>query len=147
MKKGVVLVLACSVVAVGLYFMSPSHKGTIPSPQPEAPIEIAKNVEPLLASESRSGNAQLPPELEDLVNDLDTQLAQEDEGISAPRQQPPQVREPENVAEQAQLALEMGYIDDSQLPEFHRQREHLNSIIQEQQESEMAQALEEGVSP
>jgi hypothetical protein len=55
--------------------------------------------------------------------------------------------QPENVPEQARLALEMGYIQESQLPEFHRQREELNSIIQAQQESEMSEAVEEGVTP
>jgi hypothetical protein len=142
MKKGVVLVLACFLVAVGWYVARPSSK----SAQNDK-TELARNAEQLVTSEAISSNGNLSPELDDLVADLDRELATEDEDISASRPQLPQRLEPEDVAEQTQLALQMGYIDEGQVPEFQRQRERLNAIIQEQQESEMGEAIEEGVSP
>ena len=153
MKKRIGLAVVVVFVAVGLYVTRSSHETAVnPAVVPPPPLDNPsatkpQNLEQLLPSNSTSGNVALSADLEALERDLGSASVEGDEGLIASREMPSAALQPENVPEQAQLALEMGYIQESQLPEFHRQREELNSIIQAQQESEMSEAVEEGVTP
>jgi hypothetical protein len=153
MKKRIGLAVVVVCVAVGIYVTRPSHETAVnpavapPSSVDKPPADKPENLERLLPSNTTSENVVPSADLEALERDLESASVEGPEGLIASREMPSAALQPENVPEQARLALEMGYIQESQLPEFHRQREELNSIIQAQQESEMSEAVEEGVTP
>jgi hypothetical protein len=153
MKKRIGLAVMVVCVAVGVYVTRSSHETAVnpavaPPPALDNPLaDKPEKLERLLPSNSTSENVALSADLEALERDLGAASVDGDEGLIASREMPAPARQLENVPEQAQLALEMGFIQESQLPEFHSQREELNSIIQAQQESEMSEAVGEGVTP
>lgn len=153
MKKRIGLAVVALLVAVGIYVTRSSHETAVnPAVQPPPPIDNPsadkpQNLERLLASNSIPENVAPSADLEAFERELEAASVEGDAGLIASRELPSAALQLENVPEQARLALEMGYIQESQLPEFHRQREELNSIIQAQQESEMSEAVDEGVTP
>lgn len=151
MRKRVALVVACVLIAVGVYsaLSSNQNKRLDGGSQQtgDAPAVGADKVTEILASAVTSEDQIAPLKNRALEADLDMPSGEAGEGLSKPTGQLANLGPIEDVEEQLGLALDMGYIEESQAEEFRLQREGLNALRQAREESEMTEEVQEGVLP
>lgn len=151
MRKRVALVVACVLIAVGVYsaisYNQNKNSDGGSRQTGDAPSVDADKVAEILASAATSEDQLAPLKNRAIEADLDVASGEAGEGVSEATGQLANLDPIEDVEEQLKLALDMGYIEESQAEEFRIQREELNALRQARQEAEMTEELQEGVLP
>jgi hypothetical protein len=150
-RKRVALVVACALIAVGVYSAIPYNENKTPDggsqQAADAPSVDAEKVAEILDSALTSEDQLAPLKNRAIEADLDVASGDPGEGVSEATGQLANLDSIENVDEQLKLALDMGYIEESQAEEFRLQREGLNALRQAREEAEMTEGDQGGVLP